>query len=89
MAANVETYAPEKDASLQSSDAARPGHGGGGGAARDLDQNRRSALARVDDAPFSSVPFSSFAMYMLNFFFRSWFHVKICAVAGVGFFTDA
>ncbi|KAH9954295.1 major facilitator superfamily domain-containing protein [Russula dissimulans] len=71
MAANVETYATEKDASLQSSDGARPGHGGGGGAARELDHSRRSALAQVDDAPFS------------------WFHVKICAVAGVGFFTDA
>jgi len=37
----------------------------------DLDEQRRAALAEIDNAPFS------------------WFHIKICMVAGVGFFTDA
>jgi PHS family inorganic phosphate transporter-like MFS transporter len=37
----------------------------------DLDEQRRVALAEIDNAAFS------------------WFHVRICLVAGVGFFTDA
>ncbi|KAF9649890.1 phosphate transporter [Thelephora ganbajun] len=37
----------------------------------DLDEQRRAALAEIDNATFS------------------WFHVKVCVVAGVGFFTDA
>jgi len=93
MAANVETYATEKDGSLQSSDAARV-TSAGVGAARNLDQHRRDALARVDEAAFSSAQFS-FLFYFFDhvdnifFFFRSWFHVKVCCVAGAGFFTDA
>ncbi|KAI9567326.1 major facilitator superfamily domain-containing protein [Boletus coccyginus] len=51
-----------------------------------LNERRRAALAEIDNAPFS---------YALSLFFhsisylRSWFHVKVCLVAGVGFFTDA
>jgi len=40
-------------------------------AARELDEQRRHALAEVDNAGFA------------------WFHLKVCIVAGVGFFTDA
>jgi len=64
MAANVETYATEKDGSLQSSDAARV-TSAGVGAARNLDQHRRDALARVDEAAFSSAQFS-FLFYFFD-----------------------
>jgi PHS family inorganic phosphate transporter-like MFS transporter len=85
MAANVENRPNEKDASLQSSVA-----GGQHVAARNLDERRRSALAHIDNASFSSVKKKLlFSTLMLKSIVCSWFHVKICAVAGVGFFTDA
>src|SRR5712671_412352 len=70
MAANVETYATEKDGSLQSSDAARV-TSAGVGAARNLDQHRRDALARVDEAAFSSAQFFLFffSIMLITFFF--------------------
>jgi len=37
----------------------------------DLDEQRRAALAEIDNAAFG------------------WFHIRVCLVAGVGFFTDA
>lgn len=52
MAANIESRPNEKDASLQSSVA---GAGGQTHAARNLDERRRSALAHIDNASFSSV----------------------------------
>jgi MFS transporter, PHS family, inorganic phosphate transporter len=52
-----------------------------------LDERRRAALADVDNAEFSYV-FSILSLYAISYF-CSWFHVKVCLVAGVGFFTDA
>ena len=52
MASNIDQHSPEKDGSLQSSVAPRPAN-----AARDLDEKRRSALAHIDNAAFSSVKF--------------------------------
>ncbi|KAJ7158901.1 phosphate transporter [Mycena filopes] len=45
-----------------------------------LDERRRAALAEVDNAQFSHV---------VVFICNGWFHVKVCLVAGAGFFTDA
>jgi MFS transporter, PHS family, inorganic phosphate transporter len=52
-----------------------------------LDERRRAALADVDNAEFSYV-FSILSLYAISYFCR-WFHLKVCLVAGVGFFTDA
>jgi PHS family inorganic phosphate transporter-like MFS transporter len=52
-----------------------------------LDERRRAALADVDNAKFSYV-FSMLPHYAVSYPCR-WFHVKVCLVAGVGFFTDA
>jgi hypothetical protein len=74
----------EKDDSYHSSDAIRP-H-----AARELDQRRRDALLQVDNANFSSVFLDHlFSPACIDIVIRSWFHFKVCAVAGCGFFTDA
>jgi PHS family inorganic phosphate transporter-like MFS transporter len=84
MAANIDQHSPEKDASLQSSVAARPS------VARDLDERRRSALAHIDNASFSLVKLPEHLFHVcVELIACSWFHVKIACVAGVGFFTDA
>ncbi len=57
-----------------------------------LDEQRRAALAEVDNAKFSyatSIYFGLPGVDFFLFFLSSWFHVKVCLVAGVGFFTDA
>ncbi|KAI0267662.1 phosphate transporter [Gloeopeniophorella convolvens] len=71
MAANIETRSTEKDIDSSRSSVTGAAAAARAGAARDLDERRRAALAEVDNATFS------------------WFHVKVCLVAGVGFFTDA
>jgi MFS transporter, PHS family, inorganic phosphate transporter len=53
-----------------------------------LDERRRAALADVDNAEFSYV-FSMLFILCHLMSLTSWFHVKVCLVAGVGFFTDA
>jgi len=61
-----------------------------GDAAFILDERRRAALAEVDNAKFSYAVLHSFSVcQQLTFFLSSWFHAKVCLVAGVGFFTDA
>ena len=55
-----------------------------------LDEKRRAALAEIDNAKFSYVSHSflgPFPLLIPNTL--RWFHVKVCMVAGVGFFTDA
>ena len=53
-----------------------------------LNERRRAALAEIDNAPFSyALPL--FSPCIPPHPFQSWFHVKVCLVAGVGFFTDA
>jgi MFS transporter, PHS family, inorganic phosphate transporter len=55
-----------------------------------LDERRRAALAEVDNAKFSCVFTSSNAISDFTHLSpRSWFHFKVCCVAGAGFFTDA
>lgn len=56
-------------------------------AARELDANRAEALEAIDRAPFSCV--ASLLPSSARDHVRSWFHVKVCLVAGTGFFTDA
>jgi hypothetical protein len=52
-----------------------------------LTEQRRTALAEMDEAPFSYVFFLlSFPCHIHS---RRWFHVKVVVVAGAGFFTDA
>lgn len=53
----------------------------------ELNERRRAALAEIDNAPFSYALFPSF--FVPSHLPHSWFHVKVCLVAGVGFFTDA
>ena len=79
--ATIEARSNEKDASLQSSDG-RPV------AAHELDARRRAALAQADEAVFSLV-LLFFPLPFVDIIVPSWFHLKVCAVAGVGFFTDA
>ena len=79
--ATIEPRTNEKDASLDSSDG-RPVR------AHDLDARRRAALAQADEATFSSVPLFLSLLPLIHHY-RRWFHLKVCAVAGVGFFTDA
>ena len=57
----------------------------------DLDEQRRAALSEIDNASFGSVhpPQLSLTYSLLHTIPTRWFHVKICLVAGVGFFTDA
>ncbi len=86
MASNVETHSNEKDAgSLDSSVNARIG------AARNLDERRRAALAHIDGANFSFVFFFFWSHHFprADISLRSWFHFKVICVAGAGFFTDA
>lgn len=78
----------EKDGSLGSSIAAPRPH-----VARELDEKRRAALSQVDNAQFSSVKLHislfDIVLTLTLSIVLSWFHVKVCCVAGVGFFTDA
>jgi len=58
-------------------------------AAYSLAQRRRAALEQVDSASFKYVVWlDSFATFLILIIF-SRFHIKVCFVAGVGFFTDA
>jgi MFS transporter, PHS family, inorganic phosphate transporter len=55
-----------------------------------LDERRRAALAEVDNAKFSYAHFMfTIPIFDCSSFHRRLFHVKVCCVAGVGFFTDA
>jgi PHS family inorganic phosphate transporter-like MFS transporter len=54
-----------------------------------LDERRRAALSEIDNAPFSYVLKSSLQFLQNIHLVPRWFHVKVCLVAGVGFFTDA
>lgn len=54
-----------------------------------LDEGRRAALQRIDNAKFSWVLIQHFYATQSDLFPCSWFHVKVAFVAGVGFFTDA
>jgi len=56
-----------------------------------LDRSRRDALAEVDNAKFSFVALRIwFLITIIEFlWFISWFHARVCIVAGVGFFADA
>jgi PHS family inorganic phosphate transporter-like MFS transporter len=55
----------------------------------DLNERRRAALEEIDNAKFSCVFVCMAARYALTHCLFSWFHVKVCCVAGAGFFTDA
>jgi PHS family inorganic phosphate transporter-like MFS transporter len=52
-----------------------------------LDERRRAALAELDNAQFSY--FVRCFLVACAHFPRSRFHLKVCLVAGAGFFTDA
>lgn len=65
-----------------------------------LDEHRRAALAKIDDAPWSYVLRLLIFPVHINVISMtltcddcicpySWEHFKVCTVAGVGFFTDA
>ncbi len=56
-------------------------------AAHELDTRRAEALDAIDRAPFSCV--ASLLLSSAHDLVRSWFHAKVCLVAGTGFFTDA
>jgi hypothetical protein len=87
--AHIETHSNEKDGSLQSS-VNQNARVGAGGAARNLDERRRAALSHIDNAAFSLVLFCLLLPSVrADLSLRSWFHVKVICVAGVGFFADA
>jgi len=56
-----------------------------------LDRSRRDALAEVDNAKFSFVALRIWFLITIieSLWFISWFHARVCIVAGVGFFADA
>jgi hypothetical protein len=62
---------------------------GDGAAARVLDQYRAEALMNIDKAGFSCVAGQSRHVSCLLIVFHSLFHLKVCLVVGIGFFTDA
>ena len=56
-------------------------------AARELDASRAEALDAIERAHFSSV--TNLLPSFVRDIVHSWFHVKVCLVAGTNFFTDA
>jgi hypothetical protein len=66
---------------------------------RTLNPSVPTPLPNVDEPPWprstmlnsrkSTASSSSYSKSLFPFLSRSWFHAKVCIVAGVGFFTDA
>lgn len=54
-----------------------------------LNEKRRATLAEIDSARFSYARLSFTLVDLIDRGVHRWFHVRVCLVAGAGFFTDA
>lgn len=54
-----------------------------------LNEKRRATLAEIDSARFSCARLPSALLDFIDRDASRWFHVRVCLVAGAGFFTDA
>jgi hypothetical protein len=64
----------------------------GNPAVHELNQIRAEALRNIDEGGFSCVATLSLSLFLRLFtvtVLESRFHLKLCFVAGTGFFTDA